>query len=41
MVGPGGRERTHAEFAALFAAGGFALRRAVPTGMGLSVFEGG
>jgi hypothetical protein len=41
MVGPGGRERTYDEFATLFAAGGFALRRAVPTGMGLSVFEGG
>jgi hypothetical protein len=41
MVGPGGRERTSGEFAALFAAGGFALRRAVPTGMGLSVYEGG
>jgi hypothetical protein len=40
MVGPGGRERTYDEFAALFGAGGFTLRRAVPTGMGLSLFEG-
>ena len=40
MVGPGGRERTYDDFAALFGAGGFALRRAVPTGMGFSVFEG-
>jgi hypothetical protein len=40
MVGPGGRERTRDEFASLFAAGGFALERAVPTAIGLSVFEG-
>jgi O-methyltransferase domain/Dimerisation domain len=40
MVGPGGRERTREEFAALFEAAGFALERAIPTGIGLSVFEG-
>jgi hypothetical protein len=40
MVGPGGRERTRAEFADLFAASGFALERAVPTAIGLTVFEG-
>jgi hypothetical protein len=40
MVGTGGRERTREEFAALFAAAGFALERTIPTGIGLSVFEG-
>jgi hypothetical protein len=40
MVGTGGRERTRDEFAELFAAGGFALERAIPTAIGLSVFEG-
>jgi O-methyltransferase/methyltransferase family protein len=40
MVGPGGRERTREEFAALFAAGGFSLERTVPTAIGLNVFEG-
>ncbi|HEY7618304.1 MAG TPA: methyltransferase [Solirubrobacteraceae bacterium] len=40
MVGPGGRERTRGEFAALFTAGGFTLERVVPTAIGLSVFEG-
>jgi O-methyltransferase domain len=40
MVGPGGRERTRDEFAALLAAGGFALDRTVPTAIGLYVFEG-
>jgi hypothetical protein len=39
MVGPGGRERTREEFAELLAAGGFALQRAVPMAIGLSVFE--
>jgi hypothetical protein len=39
MVGTGGRERTREDFAALLAAGGFALRRTVPTAIGLSVFE--
>jgi O-methyltransferase domain/Dimerisation domain len=40
MVGAGGRERTRDEFAALFAAGGFALAGTTPTAIGLSVFEG-
>ena len=40
MVGAGGRERTRAEFAALFAAGGFALASTTPSAIGLSVFEG-
>jgi SAM-dependent methyltransferase len=40
MVGTGGRERTRDEFEALFAAGGFSLQRALPTGIALSVFEG-
>jgi hypothetical protein len=40
MVGPGGRERTGDELATLFAAGGFALERVVPTAIGLNVFEG-
>ena len=40
MVGAGGRERTRDEFAALFAAGGFALESTTPSAIGLSVFEG-
>lgn len=40
MIGPGGRERTREEFAALFGASGFALDRVTPTAIGLSVFEG-
>jgi hypothetical protein len=40
MVGPGGRERTRDEFAALFAEAGFELRGVVPTAIGLCVFEG-
>jgi O-methyltransferase/methyltransferase family protein len=40
LVGPGGRERTRDEFAALFAAGGFHLVGATPSAIGLSVFEG-
>ena len=40
MVGPGGRERTREEFAALFAAAGFVLERTMPTAIGLHVFEG-
>jgi len=39
MVGPGGRERTREEFAALFAETGFELQRVVPTAIGLTVFE--
>jgi hypothetical protein len=40
MVGPGGRERTRDEFAALLEDAGFALERVVPTAIGLHVFEG-
>jgi O-methyltransferase domain/Dimerisation domain len=39
MVGPGGRERTHDQFATLLAEGGFALRATMPTPIGLTVFE--
>jgi hypothetical protein len=39
MIGPGGRERTREEFAALFAASDFALERVAPTAIGLHVFE--
>ena len=39
LIGAGGRERTRDEFAALFAAGGFALHSATPSAIGLSVFE--
>jgi hypothetical protein len=34
-----GRERTEAEFAELFAGGGFRLDRVVPTGTNVSVVE--
>ncbi len=37
---PGGRERTEAEFAALFSANGFQLTRVVPTESPLAVIEG-
>jgi hypothetical protein len=40
LVGPGGRERTRDQFAALFAAGGFELVGATPSAIGLTVFEG-
>ena len=40
MVGPGGRERTRAEFAQLLAAGGFELVGATPSAISLTVFEG-
>jgi hypothetical protein len=40
MIGPGGRERTRKEFAALFSASGFALEGVVATAIGLHVFEG-
>jgi hypothetical protein len=39
LVGPGGRERTRDEFAALFATGGFALVGATRSAIGLTVFE--
>jgi hypothetical protein len=40
LMMPGGRERTEAEFAALFNAAGFQLTRVVPTKSPLSVVEG-
>ena len=40
LVSPGGRERTHDEWAALFAAGGFRLVGATPTEAGPCVIEG-
>jgi hypothetical protein len=39
LMMPGGRERTEAEFAALFAGAGFELARVVPTRSPLSVVE--
>jgi len=39
LVGPGGRERTEAEFGALLEAAGFRIRRVVPTRMIFSVIE--
>jgi SAM-dependent methyltransferase len=39
MAGPGGRERTEAEFRELLRAGGFELERVVPTGTFMSVLE--
>jgi hypothetical protein len=39
MLPPGGRERTEAEFAALFSAHGFELTRVVPTESPLAVVE--
>jgi hypothetical protein len=39
MVGPGGRERTEAEFRDLFAAAGMRLKRVVPSQSPLSVIE--
>jgi hypothetical protein len=39
LVGPGGRERTEAEFRALLDAAGFRVRRIVPTRMVFSVIE--
>ena len=40
LVGPGGRERTEAEYAALFAAAGLHLTRVVDTGVHQLVLEG-
>jgi hypothetical protein len=40
LVSPGGQERTRDEYAALLAAAGFELTRAVPTAGPLHVFEG-
>ena len=39
LVGPGGRERTRGEFAALFEAAGFQLVRVTPSAVGMCVFE--
>lgn len=39
LLMPGGRERTEAEFAALFERAGFTLTRVVPTASPLSVIE--
>jgi hypothetical protein len=40
LVNTGGRQRSEAEFGALYAAAGFALTRIVPTLAGVSVIEG-
>ncbi len=40
LVGAGGRERTEAEFRALFARSGLTLTRVIPTATGFSVIEG-
>jgi hypothetical protein len=40
LVGPGGRERSAAEFAALFAATGFEFTGYTPSAAGVGVFEG-
>ncbi len=40
MVLPGGMERTENEYRLLFEAGGFTLRRIVPTATWISVLEG-
>lgn len=39
LLGPGGRERTESEYAALLGTAGFSLRRVVPTGALVSVME--
>jgi hypothetical protein len=39
LVAPGGQERTRDEYAALFAATGFELKRTIPTAGTLQVFE--
>ena len=40
LVGPGGRERTPEEYAALFAAAGFRFVDFTPSAVGTGVFEG-
>jgi hypothetical protein len=40
LVNTGGRQRSEAEFRALYAAAGFRLLRVVPTQAGVSVIEG-
>ena len=39
LVGPGGRERTLEEYAALLARAGYELLGETPTAAGVSVFE--
>jgi hypothetical protein len=39
LVGPGGRERTEAQYAALLDAAGLSLARIVPAGFGYSCVE--
>jgi hypothetical protein len=41
LVNTGGRQRSEAEFRALYDAAGFALTRIVPTPAGASIVEGG
>lgn len=40
LIGPGGQERTEAEYRALYAAAGFSLERVIETGSRLSIIEG-
>ena len=40
LVGPGGRERTEAEYAALFERAGLRLTRLIDTGTRVSIVEG-
>ena len=40
LVNPGGRERTHEEYGALFSAAGFRLASVTPSNVGLDVLEG-
>lgn len=40
LVGPGGRERTEAEYTALFNAAGYRLTSVTPTSIGIGIFEG-
>ncbi len=40
VMTPGGRERTEAEYAALYAAAGFRLTRTIPTESPFAIFEG-
>jgi hypothetical protein len=40
LVGPGGRERTLEEYAALFVAAGYRLSGSTPTASGMHVLEG-
>jgi hypothetical protein len=40
LVGPGGKERTEAEFCALLDASGFTTARILPTALEYSIVEG-